>query len=319
MKKSLAIVIPAYKTNYLNETLESIANQTCQDFTLYIGDDASPFEVLSIVRKFEDRIRIVYRRFTENLGGRDLAGQWNRCLDLAGDEEWLWLFSDDDIMQPNCVDLFYQTISNDDKSALLHFSVRIVDKTGEQLVAEVPFPESQSALDFYRKRMRGEIYSFAVEYIFRKALYNSKSKFESFDLAWNSDDATWIKFAEESRIRTINGASVQWRLSDSNISSMTGNVDLVKRKIEASVTFLRWSDNFWAVRSIRTEVSNFQKFKVKVLTPIAFSRCSFFEKYEMSINALLKLNYANRRKLTLLTCLFLVYMEIKLWFTNKKF
>jgi glycosyltransferase involved in cell wall biosynthesis len=318
MANKLAIVIPAYKINYLNETLESIANQTCQDFKLYIGDDASPYDVLSIVRKFENKIRIVYRRFTDNLGGHDLAGQWNRCLDMVGDEDWLWLFSDDDIMEPNCVDLFYQTISNDDTSGLLHFNVKIIGKAGEQIATTTPFQESYSALDFYRKRMNAEIQSFAVEYIFRKTLYNTKSKFEPFDLAWNTDDATWIKFAEESRIRTINGASVQWRISDTNISSMTGNAALVKRKIDASVAYLRWSDNFWKVRSIRTAVANFNKIKVKVLTLVVFSRCSFFEKYQMSRQALLKLNYKNGAYLKLLTCLFLAYMEIKILLTDKR-
>ena len=42
----LAIVIPAYKIMYFDQALSSIANQTCKDFTLYIGDDSSPFEQL---------------------------------------------------------------------------------------------------------------------------------------------------------------------------------------------------------------------------------------------------------------------------------
>ena len=41
-QNNLAIVIPAYKATFLAAALDSIAAQTCRDFTLYIGDDCSP-------------------------------------------------------------------------------------------------------------------------------------------------------------------------------------------------------------------------------------------------------------------------------------
>ena len=56
----LAIVIPAYKAKYLRDTLESISQQTCKNFTLYIGDDHSPEDIYSIVQQFENKINIIY-------------------------------------------------------------------------------------------------------------------------------------------------------------------------------------------------------------------------------------------------------------------
>ena len=50
--KQLAIIIPAYKETFLRKALESIASQTCKDFTLYIGDDCSPNDLKSIVSDF---------------------------------------------------------------------------------------------------------------------------------------------------------------------------------------------------------------------------------------------------------------------------
>ena len=43
--KKLAIIIPAYKQRFLRETLDSIAKQNNHDFTVYIGDDASPYQL----------------------------------------------------------------------------------------------------------------------------------------------------------------------------------------------------------------------------------------------------------------------------------
>jgi glycosyltransferase involved in cell wall biosynthesis len=69
--KQLAIIIPAYKATFLPAALDSIAAQTCQDFTLYIGDDCSPEPIGSIVEQYKDRIELVYQRFDTNLGGKD--------------------------------------------------------------------------------------------------------------------------------------------------------------------------------------------------------------------------------------------------------
>lgn len=66
--KRLAIIIPAYKENFLFETLQSLANQTNKDFNVYVGDDCSPYDLQSIVSRFEDRLDIHYVRFSENLG-----------------------------------------------------------------------------------------------------------------------------------------------------------------------------------------------------------------------------------------------------------
>lgn len=52
--KRLAIIIPAYKENFLFETLQSLANQTNKDFNVYVGDDCSPYDLQSIVSRFED-------------------------------------------------------------------------------------------------------------------------------------------------------------------------------------------------------------------------------------------------------------------------
>ena len=42
MGHKIAIIIPAYKSRFLRQTLDSMAAQTCRDFAVYVGDDASP-------------------------------------------------------------------------------------------------------------------------------------------------------------------------------------------------------------------------------------------------------------------------------------
>lgn len=94
----MAIVIPAYKGRFLKKTLDSIAVQAHKDeFVLYIGDDASPERLDKIVESYQNKVNLVYHRFSENMGGKDLVAHWERCIQLSA-EPFIWLFSDDDLM-----------------------------------------------------------------------------------------------------------------------------------------------------------------------------------------------------------------------------
>ena len=58
-KVKYSFVLPAYKANYLRESIDSILGQTYTDFELIIVNDASPEDVDSIVNSYNDK-RIQY-------------------------------------------------------------------------------------------------------------------------------------------------------------------------------------------------------------------------------------------------------------------
>ena len=126
--KQLAIIIPAYKSKFLRQTIDCLVNQTNQNFNLYIGDDNSPFNLKEIVNDYNDKLTITYHRFSNNIGGKNIVNQWNRCVELIKDEKWIWLFSDDDIADTNCVETFYKTIKMDaEKYDVDRFNTRVID------------------------------------------------------------------------------------------------------------------------------------------------------------------------------------------------
>jgi glycosyltransferase involved in cell wall biosynthesis len=256
MNKRLAIIIPAYKAAFFHETLKSIKSQTCQKFTLYIGDDASPNNIFEIVEQYGKDIDIVYKRFDENLGSKDLIAQWNRCIEMSFDEEWLWLFSDDDVMSSNCVELFYKHIESDKQSQLLHFNVDIINGEGKLSAKGDPFPLNMTSVDFFEKRMGSQIFSFAVEYVFTRKLYLDEGKFQVFDLAWCSDDATWVKFAKNKGITTIaKKPLVHWRSSGQNISSLNIDEAILFRKLNAKKAYLKWALQFFKMNNKALDIT----------------------------------------------------------------
>ena len=235
----IAIVIPAYKDAFLEATLKSLVRQTNKNFVVYIGDDASPYQIENVVRKYSTQIDVVYHRFSSNLGGRDLVGQWERCISLTQDESWIWLFSDDDEMDDNCVEKFYENINKNKKDELVHFNVNVIDENSKKINESV-FPEKMDSYTFALSKFRGRIKSFVVEYVFSRNLYEQVGGFQRFDLAWNSDDATWVKMSRVTGIRTIDDARVNWRKSSLNISPNTMDESIVRRKIKADLDYVRY-------------------------------------------------------------------------------
>jgi glycosyltransferase involved in cell wall biosynthesis len=238
MKGKLAIIIPAYKLQFLSQALESIVNQTCKKFNLYIGDDASPFDLKSIIEPFQNRIPISYKKFEKNLGLVSLTKQWSRCIDLSGNEEYIWLFSDDDIMPSDAVERFYHELEINESHDIYRFNLQFINEKNNVIRNPSAHPRIESSQEFLKRRLSFSTISAACEYIFSRKIYNSNNGFVEFPLAWCSDDATWAVFGRQAGILTIPGEPVSIRMSSGlNISSDTKSNNL---KFFAVVTFVKW-------------------------------------------------------------------------------
>lgn len=90
----VSIGIPVYNgENFIQETLESLLNQTFDDFELIICDNASSDRTEEICRDYAARDgRIRYYRNDENLGA---AKNYNLTFELARGEYFKWAAHDD--------------------------------------------------------------------------------------------------------------------------------------------------------------------------------------------------------------------------------
>ena len=125
----LAIIIPFYKLTFFEATLQSLAHQSDKRFKVYIGDDASPEDCTTLLQKFEGKFYFIYHRFETNLGGTSLTQQWERCIALSNNEEWLMVLGDDDVLDNNVVEEFYKLIEkNTFDISLIRFNHRVIDE-----------------------------------------------------------------------------------------------------------------------------------------------------------------------------------------------
>lgn len=219
----LAIIIPYYKLTFFNNTLQSLANQTDKRFKVYIGDDAGPENPSVLLSGYKDKFDFVYHRFEENLGSISLTKQWERCISLSENEEWLMILGDDDYLGNTVVASWYENYHLFYKKAeVIRFASKIITEE-TNLVSDVfTHPTWEKATDAYLRKFNHFTRSSLSEYIFSKKTFN-KYHFYNYPLAWNSDDQAWLDFSDNKPIFTINKPLVFVRLSSSNISGKKDN------------------------------------------------------------------------------------------------
>jgi hypothetical protein len=239
----LGIFMPAYKAGFLREALRSLARQTDQRFQLYIGDDASPEPVAEIAREFQGSLRAQYRRFDQNLGGTSLVQHWERCLRL-GAEPWVWLFSDDDLLDPGCVAAFYAELERSGgRHDLYRFNTIWLNDARQERDESAPHPAEESGADFLAARLRGGRRSTFQELVFSRAAWQAAGGIPDFPLAWASDDAFIATLGARCPIKCISGPRVTWRWGEASISG-SSSAATFRTKLRASEEFIRWAMAF---------------------------------------------------------------------------
>ncbi|WP_300977082.1 glycosyltransferase family A protein [Flavobacterium sp.] len=233
----LAIIIPYYKLTFFEATLKSLAAQTCQDFKVYIGDDASTEDPSMLLEKYKGKFDFVYHRFVTNLGGTSLTQQWERCIALSGNEDWLMILGDDDVLGNTIVEEFYKNLAAIEGELIktVRFATQIIDAKGELISDVYVHPTLEKTTDFLARKFSKQTRSSLSEYIFNASVV-FKTGFRNFPLAWHADDMAVLEFTGFEYCFSINEGLVYVRLSG---ISLTGDGSLGSLKNGATFDFCK--------------------------------------------------------------------------------
>jgi glycosyltransferase involved in cell wall biosynthesis len=125
---ALTIAIPFHRGHtYLREALDSVFAQTSADWLLLVCDDGPEAGTAELVHAYRDP-RLSYHRNEGNLG---MAGNWNRCLDLAV-TDLVTLLHADDRLQPNYVALMTAAAAEYPRAAAYYCRSAIIDAAGRR-------------------------------------------------------------------------------------------------------------------------------------------------------------------------------------------
>lgn len=191
---SISFIMPAYKAGFIKEAIDSILNQTNNDWELVVVDDCSPENLVEIVNKYDDP-RIIYHRNAANIGRDNLVDQWNHSISYAKGE-WIVLAADDDLYAPEFVEECLNLAKKYPQVDLIRARVEQIDEDGCHLWDDGVFGEYSNKYQFLHDWIVAKAFTCVGNYAFRRSALESIGGFMDFPCAFGSDIATPIELSK---------------------------------------------------------------------------------------------------------------------------
>ncbi len=107
MKDLTVFVLTHNRGTLLLDTLDSVLNQTCNDFKVIVSDNSTNDETKNLLKKFNYIEKIEYRKRDKDYSS---LAHFNLCISEV-DTTYFILFHDDDIMMPDYIENMYHEIT----------------------------------------------------------------------------------------------------------------------------------------------------------------------------------------------------------------
>lgn len=226
-----SVTIPAYKNRYLKETIDSVLAQTYTNFEVVIVNDASPYDLDSIVSQYNDP-RIRYFKNEKNCGAKDVVDNWNICLSYATGD-YLICMGDDDKLTPRCLQDFADLIEKHPDLDLFHARSEIIDDDSNYVTTLELRPEWESVYSLiYNPRN-----SHLGDYLFKTETLRKNGGFYKLPYGWQSDDISAFMAAASHGVANTEEPGFQYR---GNGLSISHDLTCIEDKIEAVRASVKW-------------------------------------------------------------------------------
>ncbi len=126
----VSVIVPNYNhAPYLTKRLDSIINQTFDDFELILLDDASTDNSLDLLKACKDERA---RLFPNRINSGSPFAQWNKGVELASGK-YIWIAESDDIADEHFLEKLVPLLESDDQMVLAFSQSMLIDSNGNHL------------------------------------------------------------------------------------------------------------------------------------------------------------------------------------------
>lgn len=212
----VTIAIPAFKTEFLAQAINSALRQTYTNSEIIIVDDCSPNGVWAIVDTFNDN-RLCYYRNTENIGKEDPSRNWNRCLELAKGE-YICILCDDDIYEDTYIESMMSLAGKYPNSNVYRSGVKEVDSNGKTTNYYPLAPEHLTVEEYIWHHHSRNDHQTISEWMVRVSALRAIKGYVPCPKAWGSDCATIFRLAINGGVVSSPHRLVSFRRSSVNIT-----------------------------------------------------------------------------------------------------
>ncbi|MGF7144105.1 glycosyltransferase involved in cell wall biosynthesis [Anaerotaenia torta] len=215
MKILVSIIMPSYNTgNYIEETINSVINQTYHNWELIIVDDCSTDNTDEVVRQFSDK-RIRYLKNEYNSGA---AVTRNHALREAKGK-WIAFLDSDDLWLPEKLEKQIEFMERND----YHFSYTgyvEIDADGNELGVIVTGPNKITKTDMFNYCWPGCL----------TVMYDAEiiGLIQVVDIRKNNDYAMWLKVCQKADCFLLNETLAKYRRGRNGSISTHSYKELIK-------------------------------------------------------------------------------------------
>lgn len=149
----VSVIVPNYNhAPYLRQRLDSIFNQTFQNFEVIILDDCSTDNSKEIIEEYRDRPQVSHIVYNETNSGSPFK-QWAKGFDLA-QGEYIWIAESDDWAELNFLEELIPILEKDyTKSLVFSNSIWFSEKGIERYSNVYTHSTSIKGIEFFNKKM----------------------------------------------------------------------------------------------------------------------------------------------------------------------
>lgn len=190
------IALPVTKTRFLKETLESIKDQSFQDFELIIRnngkDKKTKDEIESMVQSWLDKPNVKYFVSEQQL---TMPENFNKILEVATGE-YFTVLSDDDLIEPDFLLEIDKLVEQYKGIDLFHCRVIIIDEKGEISGISELCPKIETQLDFVYHRISSKRHFYLSDFVVKTSPLINMGGFNKRCNGWGLDEITWSILAK---------------------------------------------------------------------------------------------------------------------------
>lgn len=289
----VSVIIPNYNHSiFLKERIESVLNQSYQDFEIILLDDLSTDDSKDVIKIYSENPKISHIVFNTSNSGSTFR-QWEKGLILAKGD-WIWIAESDDVAHPDFLEVVMEK-TRIDRDIVCSFSASMeINAKGEEL-KKVDWAFNISPRNWNDDYINNGIEEIKNQFyykciipnasavIFRKSAVDLKVFDKIIKMRFAGDWLFWIKLLEKGKIAYSSRVLNKFRMHGHTTRSIKTS-ELEKQRFSESLSvifYIRrrynlswdWDKHYWIINDWFYKLSSFSnKSSLAVLNlfPLAY-------------------------------------------------
>lgn len=206
---SLSVIIPVYNAQmFIAEAIQSILNQSFNDFELIIIDDGSTDNSRQIIQSFNDK-RINYFKNDANKG---IVYTRNRGISESKGE-FIGMLDADDVAAPDKFKIQIDFLKKNKEFGMVGSWVKFIDENGNKLNGKWKLPASPETIPSW---FLFKNYFLQSAVLYRKNCFNNLSFTKGFDIL--EDYLIWYQILKKFKARNLPKYLINYRIHKGGVT-----------------------------------------------------------------------------------------------------